>query len=280
MSAQEHLQIRTTMKQPETQTTKSKRDLMLDRLKAKHPEGNFEDDEAIYGQIHDDYDDFDKDIKDRNAREEEMKAREAAFSELFTSDPRSSDFLKSWRDGGDPVIELIRQFGTDIKDAIDDPERLDEIAAANKEYLDRISQAKELEEQYQTNLAASLEALEKYQADNGLSDDEVDRIMEFLVTVMKNGILGIFSPESFDMALKAINHDADVAQAGHEGEVKGKNTKVEATLRKNKKSDGTAQLGGKNNSGNKLPKRNLGALDRVSGGSIFERGNEKRTKIQ
>ena len=268
------------MKQPETQTTKSKRDLMLDRLKAKHPEGNFEDDEAIYGQIHDDFDAYDKDIQDRTSREEEMKKREAAFSDLFTSDPRSSSFLQNWRDGADPVVELVRQFGTDIKDVIDDPERLDEIAAANKEYLGRVAQSKELEEQYNTNLTASLKSLEEYQAENGLSDDEVDDIMEFLVTIMKNGVLGIFSPESFDMALKAINHDADVEQAGYEGEVKGKNAKVEAKLRKSKKGDGTAQLDGKNNSGRKLPKRNLGALDRASGGTIWERGKEKRTKIQ
>lgn len=268
------------MKQPETQTNKSKRDLMLDRLKAKHPEGNFEDDEAIYGQIHDDFDAYDKDIQDRTSREEEMKKREAAFSDLFTSDPRSSSFLQNWRDGADPVVELVRQFGTDIKDVIDDPERLDEIAAANKEYLERVAKAKELEEEYEKNLTASLEALEKYQADNGLSDEEVDQIMEFLVGIMKNGVLGIFSPESFDMARKSINHDADVEQAGYEGEVKGKNHKVKAELRKKKAGDGTAQLDGKNNTTRKLPPRNLGALDRVSGDNIWERGGEKRTSIK
>ena len=268
------------MKQTETQPTTSKRDMVLERMRKNHPEGNFEDDEAIYGQIHDDFDAYDKDIEARTAREEEMKKREAAFSDLFTSDPRSSTFLQNWRDGADPVVELIRQFGTDIKDAIDDPERLDEIAAANKEYLERIAKSKELEEEYEKNLTTSLEALNQYQADNGLSDDEIDQIMEFLVGIMKNGVLGIFSVEGFDMARKAINHDADVEQAGYEGEVKGKNHKVKAELRKKKAGDGTAQLDGKNNSGRKLPPRNLGAIDRVSGDNIWERGNEKRTKIQ
>ena len=261
------------MEKPETQTTKSKRDLMLERLRAKHPEGNFEDDEAIYGQIHDDFDAYDKST-------EEMKQREAAFSDMFTSDYRSAAFFQNWRNGADPLVELIRQFGTDIKDIIDDPEKLDEISAANKEYLDRVSKAKELEEEYKKNMVVSMEALEKFQSEHGLSDEEGDEVMLFLIEIMKNGVLGIFTPESFEMALKAINHDADVEQANYEGEVKGKNTKIEATLRKKKSGDGTARLDGKNNDGKTRPVRNLGAIDRASGGNNWERGNEKRTKIQ
>ena len=49
------------------------------------------------------------------------------------------------------------------------------------------------------------------------------------------------------MALKAINHDTDVATASEEGEIRGKNAKAEAKLRKPTRGDGTPTLAGANN---------------------------------
>ena len=50
------------------------------------------------------------------------------------------------------------------------------------------------------------------------------------------------------MALKAINHDADVAVANQEGLVQGKNTKVEEKLRTKKEGDGVpVSVAGGNN---------------------------------
>ena len=46
--------------------------------------------------------------------------------------------------------------------------------------------------------------------------------------------------------MKAINHDSDVEIAGHEGEVRGKNTKIEENLRKQKKGDGIPNIDGSN----------------------------------
>ena len=38
------------------QDTKTKRDLALERLKTRHPDTEYADDESIYGAINDDYD--------------------------------------------------------------------------------------------------------------------------------------------------------------------------------------------------------------------------------
>lgn len=79
------------------------------------------------------------------------------------------------------------------------------------------------------------------------------------------------------MILKAQNYDADIEQAQLEGEVAGRNSKIEEKLRKGKKGDGTVALDGRNGSPDSKPKRDLGALDRLDGSkSIFERGGEKR----
>ena len=109
------------MAEVENKEVKSKRQSMTERLQSRYPDKDFTDEESFFGQISDDYDDYDKNIAG-------YKEREKAFSDMFTSDPRSARFLTDWRNGQDPVVGLIRQFGTDIKAAIDDPERQEQIA--------------------------------------------------------------------------------------------------------------------------------------------------------
>lgn len=263
------------MAEVENKQVKSKRQSMTERLQSRYPDKDFSDEESFFGQISDDYDDYDKNIAG-------YKEREKAFSDMFTSDPRSARFLTDWRNGQDPVVGLIRQFGTDIKEAIDDPERQEQIASANKEFVEKVAKEKELEDLYQKNLSETLKNIEDLQAKNGLSDEQIDKAMELLIGIMKDGVVGKFTVESINMAMKAINHDADVATANQEGLVQGKNTRVEEKLRKPKQGDGTSALGGGNGTGvpRSKPQRSLGALENFGDNNktIWERGNEKRRK--
>lgn len=261
------------MPEIDNKQVRSKRDQTLERLKSRYPDREFNDDEAVFGQIYDDYDDYDSRIK-------EYEDHEKTFSDMFASDPRSAHFLQSWRDGEHPMTALVRQFGKEgLEELVNNEERMDEFAKANEEYLERVAKEKELETSYQQNLQESLSYLEQFQGENGLSDEQVDQVMEFLVGIARDGIMGKFSPESIDMAMKAINHDVDVAEAGQDGEVRGKNAKIEERLRKRSKGDGTASLDGRNRgSGKAAPMPSLGALDNFDDGTknIWERGGERR----
>ena len=260
----------------ETEAVKSKRDLMLERMKGKYPEEQFDDDEQLFSRINDDYEQYDNELSG-------YKERESKFSNMFTSDPRSARLMMGWKDGDDPAIALIRLYGQDIKDAIDDPEKQEAIAEANKEYMERVSKEKQYEEEYSANLAESLTLLEKAQQEYGLSDEQVDDSMSWFIGVVKDAMMGKFSPETIQMIIKAQNYDNDVAQAGEEGELRGKNAKITETLRKPNRGDGTAHLDGKNGGGRRKPSiPDMGAIDRFSDGAmnIFERGGEKRTPIK
>jgi predicted DNA-binding ArsR family transcriptional regulator len=137
-------------------------------------------------------------------------------------------------------------YGEDIIDAINDPEKQEEIAAANKEYMDRVSQEEEYSKQYETNLAQSLEELSKIQQEQGLSDVEIDETMSELMTIVKDAILGKFSRSTIEMMLKGKSHDNDVATASNEGEIRGRNQRIEEKLRKPQDGDGTKVLDGMN----------------------------------
>lgn len=253
----------------------SKRDAMLERMKSRYPDEQFDDDEQLFGRINDDYDQYDNELAG-------YKEREGKFSDMFTSDPRSARLMMDWKNGTDPAVALVRLYGQDIKDAIDDPDKQEAIAEANKEYMERVAKEQQYEEEYSSNLAESLKLLEKKQQEKGLTDEQIDDAMAWFIGVAKDAMLGKFSPETIEMIIKAQNYDNDVAQASEEGEVRGKNTKIKETLRKPTRGDGTAQLDGKNGGGNRRSLPDLGAIDRYADGNmnIFERGGEKRIPIK
>lgn len=218
----------------------SKRDRHIGRLREKYPDKSFENDDEIYGQISEDYDNYEKELGG-------YREREKALSDMFASDPRSAEFLTEMSKGGNPVLSLLKNFGPDIKEAIDDPEKMQELADAWAEEQQRIAQSKQLDDEYAENLPKSLEALQKFQEERGLTDEQTDEIIFHLINIVRDGVMGKFSPEMFDLMTKAINHDEDVADAQEEGEVAGRNQKVTEKLRKSKNGDGLAPLNGKNN---------------------------------
>ena len=252
----------------------SNRDRYTERLKTKYPDKEFADDEALFGQINDDYDSYDNELSG-------YREREKALSDLFASNPRSAAFLTDWRKGEDPIVGMVRKFGDDFKAALEDPEKQEALAAANKEYAERIAQEEQYEGEYKKNIGETLATLEKMQQEEGLTDEEIDGAMDFLVGIMKDGLLGKFSRESITMALKAINHDGDVEQADREGEVRGRNSKIEEKLRKGGRNDGTANLGSKHGGSAAREMPDLGAIGQNYGTQdIWERGGEKRKSIR
>lgn len=220
----------------------SRRARQIDRLRKKYPDKKFEDDEEVFGAISDDYDEYEQRLGDHQKQLD-------ALSEMFASDPRSAQYLTDMHNGQDPVLGLVRNFGVEIKDVLDDPEMQEKIAEANKDYVERVAKSKKLDEEYEKNLEASLDTLRGFQGERGMSDEQIDAVMDFILGIVRDGVMGKFSAETLDMACKAINHDEDVAAASEEGEIAGRNSKIVEQYRKRNKGDGTAPLSGKNQPG-------------------------------
>lgn len=237
----------------ENNQVKSRRDQQLERLRKKYPGKKFEDDEEIYGQIFDDYDQYEHDLDD-------YRGREKALGDMFSADPRSAQFLADMHNGQDPVLGLVKNFGIEIKDVLDNPEMQDKIAEANREYVERVARSKQLDEEYEKNMDASLATLRQFQEERGMSDEQIDAVADAMLTVVKDGVMGKFSRETLEMFVNAINHDSDVANASEEGRVAGRNAKIVEGLRKQNKGDGTSPLNGKNGGAPKN-KRNMDIFD-------------------
>lgn len=251
---------------------KTKRQLLNERMQSRYPDMNIEDDEEFSGRISDDMDSYESE----NA---EYRKREGALMDMFSADPRSASFLSNWRRGEDPAIQLVRQFGPEFRDALEDPEKLDALAEANKEYVETAAQNKQLEAEWEQNMQKSLADIDAWQQQSGISDEDVDAAIAACAEAGSNWIKGIVSPETLQKFMLAASHDADVASARNAGEVDGRNAKIEEKLRGAQRGDGVPS--GFGSGGSRVSKPGMGlpaSNSRTSGGSIWDRGNEKRIK--
>lgn len=229
----------------ETQTptapSKSKRDQFGERLKKKYPDREYADDEALFGQIDDDYADYDNQLN-------QYRERESRLTDLLSKDPRSAQFITDMAKGNDPWIAVIERLGIDgVTDLMNDPSKQEAYAEANKKYVERLAKEKSLEEEYQKNFAESMSLLEQIQQERQLGDETIDAAMDLIMRITNEAILGKFTAETIDMALNAVNHDADVQNARAEGTVAGRNAKIDEKLRKPTTGDGQPNLAGSNN---------------------------------
>lgn len=248
----------------ETQTptgSRSRRDQYVARLKKKYPDREYADDEALFGQAGDDYDAYDKQLG-------EYQDRESRLTDLFTKDPRSAQFITDMAKGKDPWLAVIERLGIDgVTDLINDPSKQKAYAEANKQYVERLAKEKSLEAEYKKNFAESMDMLEKLQQEKGISDETIDAAMNLIMQMANEAILGKFTEQTVTMALNALTHDADMQNARTEGEVAGRNAKIDEQLRKPKGGDGQPNLAGSNNA----PTRRRGG-----GQSMFDLADDAR----
>lgn len=220
--------------------TKTKKELFMERLRTKYPEQNFDDEEMLYGRISDDYDENEKSIAG-------YKERESKMSDLFNKDKRNARFLTDMAKGKDPWIGVIERMGIEgITEVMNDPAKQEAYAEANKKYLEKVAEEDKLEEEYKANFAESMALLEKIQQERGLGDETIDAAYELIQKIANEAIMGKFTQETVDMALKAITRDADVSNARQEGAISGRNAKIEEQLRRKQSGDGLPAMTGAN----------------------------------
>lgn len=220
----------------ENQETKSKRDAYIERLKAKYPDRPFDDDEALFGQAGADYDEYENQLNG-------YKEREGQLEEIFRKDPRNAQFFTDMARGDDPWIAVIKRMGTDgVLELINDPAKQEAYAEANKEYAERLAEEKRMEEERDKNLVESEKLREMY--DKKFGEAMIDNAIAVIDQISRDALVGKITPATLDMALKMVNHDADMANARSEGEIAGRNAKIEEKLQKQNGGDGMPAMGG------------------------------------
>lgn len=232
---------------------------MRNRMMERKPEADWEntDDDAMADMAMADYDEMSTMVDD-------YKKRDAVFDELAVNHPEGMMFLTQLAKGKDLREALENATGVSFEELYNDPD----YPAAK---ADRETKQTEAVRGMLKNLEAEAEK-------NGWSEEELDEALgaidEFIQAVEGNTI----TLELLDLLRKGKKYDADVANAKHEGEVSGRNAKIEETHRKRKaSSDGLPVLGGKTTGGDKTIVRNAKT---GLGSGIWDAANMKRNNYQ
>lgn len=181
-----------------------------------------------------------------DAELEGYRSNDKRVLELFESDPRAGRFFVNWMaSGGDPIQYIIDIFGPDVLEAMQSEEGRAKIVESSNKYLERKAENEKREAELMANYEQSVNDLTAFAEENGLSEEQAVAVFEKVNQIAYDAIDGKYSREAFEMAYKAMNYDSAVESARKEGEVTGRNAKIEERLGKGtKKPEMPPALGG------------------------------------
>lgn len=106
-----------------------------------------------------------------------------------------------------------------------------------------------------------------------------ERIDAVLLQMAQDQAAGAWSEATITLLRRALNYDADVAKARHEGEVAGRNVRIREFLIERREPEGIYNLsGGGSALAHDVPAERLGGLAAAERPNIWQRGGERRRR--
>lgn len=223
-------QTQVTAEATQESPIKSSREAFVARVKNRHPELDESDEENFYSAINADYD------EDDESREELKKYREddEKLRGIFESDPRMANIFLGMARGENVLEYLIENFGQDFLDAINDPENeeaRERIAKKQQEWLEKQAKSKEIMEQTEANIDTALDAFDAVAEEVGADEETKEEAFRKFVEFQQRAIVNDIDEDMWRLFFNGVTYDADVEQAGMEGETRGRNAKISEKLR-------------------------------------------------
>ena len=134
------------------------------------------------------------------------------------------------------------------------------------------------------NLEQTTQQLIEHMTKNLEKESQLEPTERMAVGDLLNHLLhalgdGKLDKASLQLLRRAINYDRDMAQAAREGEVKGRNARIEEFLKQHRPASEIHQLGGTATVASPAPPHHvIGGLSAADRSTIWERGHEKRVR--
>lgn len=234
---------------------KTNKEIAMERYISRHPDADINDEEAMYGNINADYDDYEDRLKKANATSDKL-------NELLDSDPRSAAFLTAWHDGKNPVMAFIEEYGEDVSSDITNPANKAKIEEASKKYLEKLAKSKELDKEYDKNIEQSRALYQQMLQEGQYTQEQIDKGLNLLEQIFGDWLVGKVTREGLEAAVKSVSYDDAVGEAGAEGEIRGRNAQISAKRKASIKGDGLPHGGGGRAVAAAKEEPDLGALNR------------------
>ena len=212
----------------EKTTTKTKRDEWLDRVRQKHPEHEFANDDDFYTSAMED-----EDLNTKTA--EERKAQEQSLVDLIAERPQLGALLGNLKDMKDPeaVAKLIGMYGEDFKNSLDNEEALKAMAEAQSARMEREAKNKSFAEQCDKDFESRLGMIGAFCESKGMGEDDAAKFIGTYLDFCYRGSTSKFEEADLEAFFKGSNYDNDIQEAETKGKIKGANEKIELKKKEN-----------------------------------------------
>lgn len=128
-----------------------------------------------------------------------------------------------------------------------------------------------------TALPSPQEMVDRLAASRHYTDNERQAMSTLLATLLDETSKGEIGETTLQILAHAVNYERDMQQAAREGEIKGRNMKIEEYLIERKSAEEVRQLGSTAAPSRPVPPASvIGGLSAADRMSIWERGHEKR----
>lgn len=220
------------------ETPPGKKELLRERLTSKYPDGVYDDDEALYAGVLEEWDREDAEVADTRNKMQEL-------SNLFRQSPEVASFFIDMMNGMGLYEALGRNFGANLIEMLgSNGAEAREYDKGMREWQADADARAERERVYGENVAAFQTEFDAWLEDQGYSDEEREALTEEAVRIgnaMSEGKFMDFM-RSLD---RSKRYDADIEAARAEGEIRGRNARIaeERTLPRSK-GDGLPAMRG------------------------------------
>lgn len=217
------------MEKTDNQEVVNYRSKVADRMKTRFPDRNYDEEgqgNDLYESVNQYMDESDQKIADYEGQIKSNDEWKQKFTNILKTDPKAARFFKEWAVSGNGAEAFRREYGSKAWEMMNTEEGAAMLAQITQEENEKQAQYDKAMEEFQQNYQTSLQSLDSWGNNRGLSDDEKVSVMESIIKIIEDGETGVYPESLFEAAYKAGHYDADVESARHEGEVAGRNAKI------------------------------------------------------
>lgn len=233
------------MEEIENKPATNYREQIVERMKSRYPDRDFT---SLNGQtspesitnleksILDALTEDDDRLTSYGEKQKEYDLNAEKLSSLFNNSQRSALFLSVLADTGNPAVALYKAYGREAMEALEEDNTSTLISKIEEEDAKAKAEDEQYEAEKEANLKASFNSLDEWGNEKGLTDDEKVAVFMRFYNILQDAMDGKYSRDLFEMGWKADHYTEDIDNARHEGEVNGRNAKIQEMTRKRQDS--------------------------------------------
>lgn len=213
------------MKEDEEKVKPDTRTSIREVLVEGNPEWSGETDDDLMDGIYGAY-------TAEKTRASDLDKNAQAIKGALDSDPRNAALLEAIIDGKAAYIPLFELFYDELSQAVQDPSSIEGLEDAIDSYVERKKTNQEAARIAGENLTKSIEAFNKIKDEFALTDEDAESVVTRIADMINSAIVHDIPEDVWRILVKGFKYDDDVADAAMDGEVKGRNEKIELKKKK------------------------------------------------